>query len=78
MKLIPVGEIPGRRGRHHLQDLIKEFVESDAKIVKIDFNDHDYKSSKVCRSCLGVAAKKSGHPIKVSIRGEEVFLSKIV
>lgn len=78
MKLIPVNEIPRRRGRHHLQDLIKEFVESDVKIVKIDFNDHDYKSSKVCRSCLGVAAKKSGHPIKVSLREGEVFLSKII
>ncbi len=78
MKLIPVNEIPERRGQHRLQDLIKEFAESDAKIVKIDFNNHDYKSSKVCRSCLSIAAKRSGHPIKVSIRGEEVFLSKLI
>lgn len=77
MKLIPVESVPKRRSRHHLQDLIEKFVNGEAKNVKIDFSDHDYKSSKVCRSCLGVAAKKSGYPIKVSIRGNDVFLSKI-
>lgn len=77
MKLVPVEAVPKRRSRHHLQDLIEEFVTGDAKVVKIDFNDHDYKSSQVCRSCLGVAAKKSGHPIKVSLRDGEVFLSKL-
>ena len=76
MKLIPVESIPKRRSKHHLQDLIEEFVNGDAKIVKVDFNDHDYKSSKVCRSCLGVAAKKSGYRLKVSLRNDEVFLSK--
>lgn len=77
MKLIPVETVPKRRSRHHLQDLIEEFVNGDAKNVKVDFRDHDYKSSKVCRSCLGVAAKKSGHPIRVSLRNDEVFLSKL-
>lgn len=69
MKLIPVEAVPKRRGRHHLQDLIEEFVRGDAQ--------HDYKSEKVCRSCLGVAAKHSGHPIKVSLREGVVYLSKI-
>ena len=77
MKLIPVESVPKRRSRHHLQDLIQEFVNGDAKVVKIDFGVYDYKSSKVCRSCLGVAVKKSGYHIKVSLREGEVFLSKI-
>ncbi len=77
MKLIPVEAVPKRRGRHHLQDLIEEFARSDAQVVKIDFSEHDYKSEKVCRSCLGVAAKHSGYPIKVSLREGVVYLSKI-
>ena len=77
MKFEKVEFIPKRRTKHHLQDFIEEFISSDAKIVKVIFSDEDYKSSKVCRSCLGVAVKQSGHPIKVSLRGEEVFLSKI-
>lgn len=76
MKLIPVESIPKRRSKHHLQDLIEEFVNGNVEIVKVDFNDHDYKSSKVCRSCLGVVAKKSGYHLKVSLRNNEVFLSK--
>ena len=77
MKLIPVEAVPERRGRHHLQDLIEEFVKGDAEVVQIDFSDHDYKSAQVCRSCLGVATKKSGHPIKVSLREGVVYLSKM-
>ncbi len=77
MKLIPVEAVPKRQGRHHLQDLIEEFMKSDAKVVKIDLSKHDYKSTKVCRSCLGVAAKLSGYPIKVSLREGNVYLSKV-
>lgn len=76
MKLEPVEFVPKRRAKHHLQDLIEEFVNSDAKNVKVIFSDYDYKSSKVCRSCLGIAAKTSGYQIKVSLRDGEVFLSK--
>ena len=77
MKFVEVESIPKRRSKHYLQDFIEEFISSDAKIVKVIFSNHDYKSSKVCRSCLGVAAKKFGCHIKVSLRGEDVFLSKI-
>lgn len=52
-------------------------MRGDDKVVQIDFSDHDYKSAKVCRSCLGVAAKHSGHPIKVSLREGIVYLSKL-
>lgn len=77
MKLIPVEFVPKRRGRHHLQDLIEEFMRGSDKIVKIDFFERDYKSAKVCRSCLGVAAKHSGYPIKVLLREGVVYLSKM-
>lgn len=77
MKLIPVDSIPNiRQNRHRLQDLIEEFVNSEAKIVKVDFSEDDYKSSEVCRSCLATAIKRSKHSVKVWRRGDEVFLSK--
>ena len=37
MKLIPVDAISKVSGYHKLQDLIEEFVNGDAKIVKVDF-----------------------------------------
>lgn len=77
MKLIPVESIPKKRARHNLQDLIQEFVNGDAEIVKVDFSDQDYKSGKVCRSCLWSAVKRSGHHVRVSLRNDEVFLTKL-
>lgn len=76
MKLIPVDQIPKMNGYHKLQDLIEEFVNGEAKIVKVDFGPDDYKSSTVCRACLAAAIKRSKHPVKVRRRGNEVFLSK--
>ena len=69
MKLIPVDAIPKVSGYHKLQDLIEEFVNGDAKIVKVDFGT-------VCRSCLSAAIKRSKRSVKVWRRGNEVFLSK--
>lgn len=35
MKLIPVDQIPKMNGYHKLQDLIEEFVNGDAKVVRV-------------------------------------------
>ena len=65
------------KNNHKLQELIEEFVNGDADIVKVEFGADDYKkSSTVCRSCLAVAIKRSGHMVKVWRRGDEIFLSK--
>ena len=76
MKLVPVDQIPKMNSHHRLQELIEEFVNTDAKIVKVEFGEDDYKSPTVCRSCLAAAIKRSKRPIKVWRRGNEIFLSK--
>ena len=55
MKLTPVDQIPKMNGYHKLQELIEEFTNGDAKIVKVEFSETDYKSPAVCRSCLAAA-----------------------
>ena len=74
MKLTPVDQIPKMNGYHKLQELIEEFTNGDAKIVKVEFSETDYKSPAVCRSCL----LRSKRPVKVWRRGNEIFLSKDV
>lgn len=49
MKLTPVDQIPKMNGYHKLQELIEEFTNGDAKIVKVEFSETDYKSPAVCR-----------------------------
>lgn len=51
MKLIPVDQIPKMNGYHKLQELIEEFTNGDAKIVKVEFSETDYKSPAVFVSC---------------------------
>ncbi len=75
MKTKPVDSMP-RRGKHKLQDFISEFVRSDEKIVEVIFDSNDYKSPKVCYSCLHLAARNMNSGIKVHIRGDKVFMEK--
>ena len=60
MKLTPVDQIPKMNGYHKLQELIEEFTNGDAKIVKVEFSETDYKSPAVCRSCLAAATVTGG------------------
>lgn len=77
MRFTPVNEIPERkRGWHHLQEFIKEFVDSNVNNALVVINEHEYKSPEVCKSCLLVAIKRSGYPIRVYIREGKVYLTK--
>ena len=78
MKLTPVGQIPKMNGYHKLQELIEEFTNGDAKIVKVEFSETDYKPPAVCRSCLAAANKRSKRPVKVGRRGNEISLGRDV
>ena len=80
MKFVKVEEIPKRKygGRHNLQDMIGEFVNSDCKIVRIDLNEHDYASLKSCDNSIRGAVKRSGHPVKVVRRDGVLYLKKLM
>ena len=77
MKLVPTEHIPGRCAKHDLQKLIEEFINGEAKVVNVDFNEHDYKSSKSCAGCFHNAIRRSGYTVKVCRRGDKVFLYKM-
>ena len=78
MKFVEVNEIPmEKRGRHPLQDMIEEFVNSGIKIVKVDFDKRDYKSLKTCDNSFRVAVKRLGHRVKVMQRNGELYLKKV-
>lgn len=75
MKMTSVEKVPGNKGCHgNLQMMLKEFMAMDAKVVRLDVDG--YKSSTVA-ACIYAAIKRSGYPIKLSKRGEFVYLSKV-
>jgi hypothetical protein len=76
MKMTPVEKVPGKTGHYcNLQGVLKEFMAMDAKVVRLDVDG--YKSSTVAASCICIAIKRSGYPIKSFKRCEFVYLSKV-
>lgn len=79
IKIVPTNNIPEANycRRHNLQDLIKEFVNSDMKICEFKFNiPTDYKHTKSADNTIRVAVKCSGENIKVHIRKGRIYLEK--
>lgn len=77
MRIVKVDSIPKKAGtRHDLQDIIKRFVDSDAKFCKLELADGEYKSLNICYNCMHVAVKRSGTNIHVRRRGDEIYLVK--
>lgn len=76
MKMASVEKVPGNKGRYgKLQGMLKEFMAMDAKVVRLDVDG--YKSSTVAASCIAMAIRRSGYPIKLFKRGEFLYLSKV-
>lgn len=77
MKLVAVEKVPERRENNKLQKLIKDFADSNAKVVKITLGDREYASLESAYSVIGNACRRSKRPIKIHRRGDELYLAKI-
>lgn len=75
MRFTEVKEVPKVRGRNVL--LVKEleeFVNMGVKNVKVTFTPGEYKNSNSCQATLHKAIKREHLPIRVMIRGEDIYL----
>lgn len=77
MKLVPVENVPKSRNYHYLEDMIKEFLDSDYDICEVDIKEHEYKHPRYCYNALWVAAKRMGVPVKVTFRNKKTYLVKV-
>lgn len=69
-----VVESSRRNGK--LQTLLTEFMDSDAKIVKLEHSLGEYKSANSLWTTMYGAVKRSGYAIAVHRRGGVVYLEK--
>lgn len=75
MRFTKIDEIPQKRTYHHLKDDLERFIQSGAKIVKIEFHQGEYKNATVASGCLRLAIKRHLFTgIKVIQRGDDVYL----
>lgn len=77
MKFVKVDEVPRKCCEYHdLQGYLKEFMSMGIKTAKIDFGGNGYKSSNVACCCIHRAIKLGGLPIKVTRRGDDIYLTR--
>ena len=77
LKMEKVEKVPEvSNSKKKLQQFIDDFVNSNAEVVRVHFEETDYKSANVCCSCLRTAIARSGHKIKVFKRGDDVYMAK--
>lgn len=70
-------EFVERRTKKNLKVYFKEFISSNIKTAKVEFNKGDYKNIEVAYSVIQVAVKRHGFPIKVHKIDDAVYLERI-
>ena len=76
MKAVAVTCIPERRRNHRLQDFLRDFVQLNVPFAKIEMDVDEYASPTVARGCMAIAAVRGKHPVKVRLRGNDIYLMR--
>lgn len=77
MKLVPVNEIPAPRKLKitgQTRKLLVDFILSGNASSRIEESPH--KDAASCASCFREIARKMNLPVRVRIRGEQVYLER--
>ena len=76
MRFTEVKEVPMRSNRRNtlLVKELEEFVNMGVKNVKVTFTPGEYKNANSCQATLHKAIKREHLPIRVMIRGGDIYL----
>lgn len=75
MKFVECKEgLPERTDKKNLKIYFEEFMSSNIKVAKVEFNKGDYKSIKIAYRCIHASVKRHGFPIKVHKIGNNIYL----
>ena len=79
MNLTYVENLPPRiyKPRNKLIKLIEEFVDSDREVARVDLEKNEYKKPLYAYKYLHSAIKKTHHAVKVTMRGDNIFLVRM-
>lgn len=77
MKITKVDALPRKRScRKDLQGALEEFMNSNAKIVKVEYAEGEYANPISCYGSLHKAIRHSGYAIQVRMINKEIYLIK--
>lgn len=75
MKGIIVCDVPVVRN-HNLKRFLADFMLTKSKHYKVEIEEGEYKNANVAYESLRLAIKRQKHPIKISIRKGEIYLTR--
>lgn len=78
MKLVPVKELPEKhRGDYKsIVSFIREFINSNAKYARVDFEPYEYSSGYSAKLCINKQVKPYGFPVLATTINGEVYLAR--
>ena len=76
MKFTQIDQVP-RTPKKKLQFLIDDFVKRHVAIVEITYAPGEYHNPHSCYSSFFKAARLSGHNLRVTCRGNRVFMENL-
>ena len=62
-----------KRENFKLKTYFDEFMNMNFKTARVDLDKDDYKSTKVAYEVLRIGVKRHGYPIKVLMRGSDIY-----
>lgn len=62
-----------KRENFKLSRYFDEFMNMNSKTARVDLDKDDYKSAKVAYGVLRTSIKRHGYPIKVLLRGSDIY-----
>ena len=74
MKFVKVKELPKKAKKKRVMLFLEEFVASNIKIAKVEFNESDYCSPSSCQSAFRKSALTGGYPVEVKTVDKVVYL----
>lgn len=81
IKITPVDELPevcGRRRQKNIAKYVKQFMDMDADVARIDFDSADYLNAGACASAFFSACTRwAKGKVIVQMRNDQVYLVKI-
>lgn len=74
IKFVEVKEIPGSKVKKNVHAYLREFVNMNVKVVKVDFDELDYANAKSAYSSFYKASRYGGYPVTAAMRNGELYL----
>ena len=78
MKLVPITHLPEKKQRNNkITDFLIEFLASGHQYAIVAFTSEEYATGQSLCNALHKASRENGLPIRVTRRGDKVYLEKL-